>query len=666
MDYMREHLGGFISRGEVSPAPNSPVAGESMHPAKEVSFDLHDTAADAQGQEAQSAPVRHKWNPLVRKRLIPHADVAVVEASADIEHSTVSEQTVAPKVADRSGMLATADSAVTDAEVTKHGELDGGKSAQRRSSRRVAAIKKRKPFDPDSPPWKQALAGEDAEKWHGAMKEEVTSLSEHGTYELVELPVGAKAISGKWVYKIKRGPTGEIQRYKARYVARGFTQEEGIDFFETWAPVGSYATLRALLSVAAVEDLKMKHVDIQCAFLNGVMNETVYVEQPPILNDGTNRVWKLLKTLYGLKQVAREWHKALARLLGEMGFVRSHSDPALYVRKTGRCFIFLWVDDLFIFGRSTGLKALIDQILKAFEGRDLGDLSWALGASITRDRKQKIISLSQQQKVVNLLEKFSMADCRPSPTPLVPRQQLRSAKDHPELEVADQAEHARFMSAVGGIQYIAVVTRPDISYACNVLAKHMGCSLKEHWPAVQHILRYLQSTKELGLVFEGSSKSCLLEGYSDADFANDKGLKSVSGLVLRVYGNTVFWRSKRQPITAGDTTEAELIAMSSAANELMWAKQLLLDLHLRPEKPVLWGDNKSANILANNPISSDRSKHIRVRHLRVREFVEADEIQVQWVGTKDQLADVFTKVLPGPALKDVRKRLHLMPVQISL
>ena len=151
----------------------------------------------------------------------------------------------------------------------------------------------------------------------------------------------------------------------------------------------------------------------------------------------------------------------------------------------------------------------------------------------------------------------------------------------------------------------------------------------------------------------------MLEACSDADFANDKSLKSVSGMLVRVYGNSAFWRSKRQPITAGDTTEAELIAMSSAANELVWAKQLLLDLGLVATKPTLWGDNKSANILANDPIASDRSKHIRVRHLRVREYVEMDEIKVEWVGTADRLADAFTKVLPGPALELFRERLHL-------
>ena len=344
-----------------------------------------------------------------------------------------------------------------------------------------------------------------------------------------------------------------------------------------------------------------------------------------------------------------------------MGFHRSAADPALHVRQTGRCFIFLWVDDLFIFSRPEGLQDLISEILTVFQGRDLGDLSWALGAKISRDRKQKTITISQSRKIQDLLEKFGMNECRKAYTPLQPRQQLRSAKDYPDLERASVAEHSRFMSAVGGIQYLAVVTRPDISFACNALAKHMGGSLKEHWPAVLQVLRYLHNTRDLGITFNGSrGENNLLEAYSDADFANDKGLKSISGMLLRVYGNAVGWRSKRQAITAGDTTEAELVAMSSAANELMWAKQLLLDLQLVAHRPVLFGDNKSAVILAGNPISSDRSKHIRVRHLRVRELVEDDEIQVQWVGTKEQLADLFTKILAGRQLAYMLETLHLV------
>ena len=602
------------------------------------------------------------FNPLVRRRLVPAVDVAAVDRPAG---SDTDSGTAAAIVHDSECNLDTP--AAADCEVSNAGlkSVQGGpgkqQNAGRIGSRRAAAARKRTPVDPDMPSVKEALSGPNRDAWLQAMQEEVEALGGHGTYTLCHLPAGKKAISGKWVLKVKRGPAGEIQRFKARYVARGFTQVHGVDFFETWSPVGSYSTLRVLLSIAAREDLEIRHIDIQCAFLNGELEEEVFVQQPPLFTDGTRRVWHLHKTLYGLKQAAREWHKALIKVLSAMGFECAQSDPGLYVRKTGRCFIFLWVDDLFIFSIPAGLQALVDVILTKFEGRDLGDLSWALGTEIVRDRAAKTITLTQKTKIQNLLEKFSMSECRKSPTPLVPRQQLRSVKEHPELEKASAAEHSRFMSAVGSIQYIAGVTRPDLSYTAHALARHMSGSLKEHWLAVQHVLRYLQATKNLGIKFNGSEgHGCLLEAFTDADFANSADLKSVSGMVVRVHGNCVFWRSKKQSIVAGDTTEAELIAMSATANEVMWTKQLLLDLKLFPFKPSLWGDNKSANILAENVVSTARSKHIRVRHLRVREYVLRDEIKVEWVGTVEQLADVFTKVLPGPALEAVRNKLQLV------
>ena len=224
-----------------------------------------------------------------------------------------------------------------------------------------------------------------------------------------------------------------------------------------------------------------------------------------------------------------------------------------------------------------------------------------------------------------------------------------SLSEDPSLERGTVSEHKRFMQAVGSIHYIAVVTRPDLAFAAHVLARRMAGSAKKHWLAVQHVMRYLQSTTEVGLTFNGSGNEDVVDVFSDADFASSVSMKSVSGMVVRMYGNCVVWRSKRQEIIAGDTTEAELIATSSTANELMWAKQLCTDLSLTVQKPTLWGE-ESANLLAVNPISSDRSKHIRVRHSRVREYIELDEITVKWIGTKEMLADGLTKVLPGPAL----------------
>ena len=203
-----------------------------------------------------------------------------------------------------------------------------------------------------------------------------------------------------------------------------------------------------------------------------------------------------------------------------------------------------------------------------------------------------------------------------------------SLSKDPIQEKASVSDQKRFMKAVGSNQYIAAVTRPDIAYAAHTLARHMAGIATKHWLAVQHVMRCLQSTTDVVLTFNGSGNESVVDVYSDADFANGVSIKSVSGMVLRMYGNCVFWRSKRQVIIAGHTTEAEQISVSSAANELMWIKQLCTDLSITAKKPTLWGDNKSANLLPVNPISSDRSKHIRVRHLRVREYVEHDEMDV--------------------------------------
>ena len=490
------------------------------------------------------------------------------------------------------------------------------------------------------------------------MLEELHSLREHGVFELCELPAGCRPLPAKWVLKIKRGAQGEIERFKTRYVAKGFEQVHGVDFFETWAPVGRYATLRALLSICVVWDLETKHIEIKCAFLNGVLHQDVYIVQPPMFHDGSRRVWKLKKALYGLKPATCEWHKALVQLLSELGFDRCHSDPALFVSKVGRCFIFLWVDDLLMFNEQSLLQPLVEKILTAFDGRDLKELNHVLGMEVKWDRETSTLSISHKQMISSLLERNNMSGCRCSPTLLVPREKIMSLSEDPSHEKASVSDHNRFMKAVRSIQYIAAVPRPDIAYVGHTFARHMASSATKHWLVVQHVLRYLQSTIDVALTFNGSGDS-VVDVFSDADFANGASLKSVSGMVLRMYKNCVFWRSKRQDITAGDTTEAELIAMSSAANELMWIKQLCTDLSITAKKPTLWGDNKSANFLAVNPISCDTSKHIRARHLRVREYVAHDEMDVKWVGTREILADGFTKTLPGLALSDLRDKLHL-------
>ena len=347
-----------------------------------------------------------------------------------------------------------------------------------------------------------------------------------------------------------------------------------------------------------------------------------------------------------MKQAAREWHKASVILLSESGFDRCHSDPALLVSRVSKCFIFLWLDDSFIFSEMKLLQPLVDKILATFEYHDLKELHHVLGMEVKRDREAKTLSISHKQVITEVLDKNNMLGCRCSPTPRAAREKVMNLSEDPAPEKASVSDHKRFMKAVGSIQYIAAVTRPDIAHAAHTLARHMAGSATKHWYAVQHFMRYLQSTIDVVLTFNVSGSESVVDVYSDANFANGVSLTSVSGMFFRICGNCVFRRSKRQDIIAGDTTEAELIAMSNAANELMWIKQLCTDLSIKAKKPTLWGDNKSANLLAESPISSDRSKQIRVRHLRVREYVERDEMDVQWVGTKEMLADRITKTFP--------------------
>ena len=212
-----------------------------------------------------------------------------------------------------------------------------------------------------------------------------------------------------------------------------------------------------------------------------MLHQDVYIVQPPIFHDGTSRVWKLKKAVYGLKQAAREWHKALVEMLSDIGFDRCHNNPALFVSRVEKCFIFLWVDDLPIFSEKELLQPLVNKILATFDGRDLKELTHVLGMEVKRDRKAKTWSISHKQMISELLERKNMSGCRCSPTPRVPREKIMSLSEDPTQEKASVSDHKRITKAVGSIQYIVAVTRPDIAYAAHTLARHMACSAMKHW-----------------------------------------------------------------------------------------------------------------------------------------------------------------------------------------
>jgi hypothetical protein len=317
----------------------------------------------------------------------------------------------------------------------------------------------------------EALASDQAELWQQAADDEIASLLANGTWELESVPPGVKPIPVKWVFKIKRDANGNVERYKARLVAKGFRQQEGIDFEEVFAPVSKYTTVRTTLALAAVHDQEIHQLDIKTAFLYGELEEDVWVEQPPGYESSSpGLACHLRKALYGLKQAPRVWDAKLSTELSKMDFKPSAADPALFIKQDPTPVTLLtYVDDILIItSDSQALSTTKAKILDIFEGRDLGPASFFLGMDIKRDRQARTISLGQSRLTTDLLDKYSMTECKPLSTPL-----STATKLNKNGEPLDTAAHG-YAQLIGSLMYLSVCTRPDISQAVGALARYMA------------------------------------------------------------------------------------------------------------------------------------------------------------------------------------------------
>jgi Reverse transcriptase (RNA-dependent DNA polymerase) len=493
--------------------------------------------------------------------------------------------------------------------------------------------------------YKQALASEDAPLWRGAMDEEIQSLLVNNTWELSNAPPGVKPLGLKWVYKIKRDTSGNIERYKARIVAKGYEQQWGIDYDEVFAPVSKYATLRTLLAKAAAEDLELDVIDIKTAFLQGNLEEDIWVEQPPGYELGEPGMsLKLNKSLYGLKQAPRCWHQRLHQELLTMDFKVSEADPGLYISSDPKvtAFILVYVDDLALAVKGQDAKSKIKaSLLKVFDGRDLGPINSYLGISVQRDRAAKSITISHKRMVNDLVSKYGLEDSNPRRLPLSASSLVGTSEEPLDLKLFP------YRQLVGSLMHLAVTVRPDISFAVGALARYMAEPTTTHWLAAKGVLRYLAGTPSLGITFGGSGGIPLeLQGYCDADYAGDTDTrKSTTGYVFLLNSGAVSWQSKRQPTVAASTTEAEYMAAASAIKEGLWLRKLLSDLQLGSGTISIFADNQSAIKLLRNPIITGRAKHIDVLHHFARERVLRKEVKVTYISTDAMLADMFTKVL---------------------
>jgi len=488
-----------------------------------------------------------------------------------------------------------------------------------------------------------ALTSPSSEEWKTAMDEEIASLGINDTWELVDLPKGARAIPVKWVYKIKKDADGNIERYKARLVAKGFLQKEGIDFDDTFAPVSKHSTLRTLLALTAAQDLELHQLDIKTAFLNGELEETVYVKQPPGYEvGGPNTVCLLKRALYGLRQAPRAWHTRLKDELEHNGFRASDADPGLFIKefKDDTAYVPVYVDDLFIIGPSVEIiNDIKSTLMSAFDARDLGEANLFLGMTITRDRANRSLKLSTPSLVKDIIERFGMGDGKPRSLPLAPSTQLMQ-------EAGDRVDPDNpYAQVVGSLLYLSLTTRPDIAQAVGVLSKFMSNPMSAHWQAAKGVLRYLTGTLDYGITFAGGDTTVI--GYCDADFAGDLDTRrSTTGYVFIMNGGAISWQSKRQPTVAASTTEAEYMAAAQATKEALWLRKLLADLKLDTGTMIIKADNQSAIKILKNPILSARSKHIDVIYHFARERVARQEVKFEYIDTEHMIADALTKAVP--------------------
>ncbi|KAK3888840.1 hypothetical protein Pcinc_007106 [Petrolisthes cinctipes] len=490
----------------------------------------------------------------------------------------------------------------------------------------------------------EALLSDDKEHWMDAMKQEMSSIQESDVYELVELPKGSKALKCRWVFKKKILSNGSVERYKARLVAQGCSQKFGIDYDETFCPVARFESVRTVLALASQRGMKLHHMDVTTAFLNGTLMEEVYMKQPDgfVEQGKETMVCKLKKSIYGLKQSPRCWNYALDSSLRELGFVQTSGDPCIYVNLEEFFIVAVYVDDIILACNCDDkVRKVKDSLASQFKLKDLGELQYFLGVKVVQNTVKGQIWIGQPLYIENILKKFGMEDSKPVETPVDPNQKVCKVTD--ECTIFDKEQ---YQSAVGSLLYLSVKTRPDIAYAVNSVTRYSTKPTSQHWKAVKRIMRYLKGTRDLGILYNYNGSTDFV-GYSDADWAGDiKDRKSTSGYCFHLGGGPVSWSSKKQRCVALSTAEAEYMALASAIQEAVWLRKLAVDIQIDCKSPLLlYEDNQSTIAMSKNPQFHGKTKHIDIKFHYVREKCNENVIQLVYCPINDMIADIFTKGL---------------------
>ena len=481
----------------------------------------------------------------------------------------------------------------------------------------------------------------------------------------MKCPVNRFPIGSKWVFKTKYKENGEVERRKARLVARGFAKKSGIEYNETFAPVARLTSIRVIMALAAKLKLDLYQLDITMAYTYDDLNEEIYMRQAKYFEapGKENYVYHLKKSLYGLKQSGKQWFDKLNCYLKELNLKQIEEDPCVYSIKDGNKILILavYVDDLIIATNNHKLFTnLKKNLMRKFEIRDLGKLNLCLGLQFYQNEETKEVKISQEKYITDMMRKFGLEDAKIAITPLEAKMNLSKNDNLPEID------SNVYQSLIGSLMYAATATRPDIMYTLSALSCFNNNPKKSHWSSAKRALRYLKGTSNIGLCFRDIGDD--LTGYADSGWGGDfDDRKSRTGFVFKLSNGAVSWESRKQKSMATSSTEAEYMALTEAAREAVYLQRFLsrFDVMAEERATEIYCDNQSAAKLVKNPVFHGRTKHIDIRHRYVRENFQKGIIEICYMPTNEMPADLLTKSLGKPSHNAHLETIGLTSIRLS-
>lgn len=484
----------------------------------------------------------------------------------------------------------------------------------------------------------EALSNPDKDKWIEAMEEELQAFRDNDAWEPVDnLPSDKTLVKCKWVFKRKVNSDNSV-RYRARLVAKGFTQKPGIDYEETFSPVVKHSTLKLLFALSVQLNLNVSHLDVKTAFLNGYLKEDIYMTQPDIYCD-KKKIVKLKKAIYGLKQSSRSWYERVEQCLCGMGFNKCKLEPCVFTKlfNNVKLIIAIYVDDFFVFSNcEIETEKAINVLSSEFKIKNLGQVQQCLGMRVQIDKNSNTITLDQEQYIDNLLQKFDMLNCKTVSTPMESKLDIEKG-----ICCSSDIPYQHF---IGNLMYLSVLTRPDIAFCISYLSQFNKCYSNSHWNYAKRVLKYLKKTKNYCLKY--TKQEGLIEGFVDADWgSNTLDRRSYTGFCFLMSGSVISWECRKQRTVALSSMEAEYMAIAEAGKEAIYLRSLLYELTGNLCTLNLYNDSQSAQKLVANNVCHRKSKHIDIRYHFIKDVIIDKIINLEYLPTTAMPADILTKAL---------------------